>query len=73
GRRVMSAKHGHHFKVDTPGTDSWRHRHEGRAERVVLAGPDEFAVMGGWGGMAVRPLEGLVWDHLMDAEIVVAE
>ena len=49
GRRVMSAKHGHRFSLDTPGTDSWRHRHEGTAERVVLAGPREFALVGDWG------------------------
>ena len=49
GRRVMSAKHGHRFRLDTPGTDSWRHRHEGTAERVVLAGPREFALVGDWG------------------------
>ena len=49
GRRVMSAKHGHRFRLDTPGTDSWRHRHEGTAERVVLAGPCEFALVGDWG------------------------
>ena len=49
GRRVMSAKHGHHFRLDAPGSDSWRHRHEGRAGRVLLAGPDEFALMGDWG------------------------
>ncbi len=49
GRRVMSAKHGHRFRLDTPGTDSWRHRHEGTAERVVLAGPRKFALVGDWG------------------------
>ena len=49
GRRVMSAKHGHHFRLDTKGTDSWRHRHEGKAERVLLAGPRDFALIGDWG------------------------
>lgn len=48
-RRVMSAKHGHRFRLDTPGTDSWRHRHEGGAERVLLAGPRDFALVGEWG------------------------
>lgn len=40
GRRVMTMKHGHHpADVDHPGTDSWRHFQEGRAERVLLATP----------------------------------
>ncbi len=73
GRRVMTAKHGHHFRLDTEGTDSWRHRHEAGAERVVVAGPDEIAVMGRWGEGGELPLEGLVARYLHDAEIVVAE
>jgi molybdopterin-guanine dinucleotide biosynthesis protein MobB len=40
-RRVMAIKHAHHAaQMDTPGTDSYRHFHEGKAERVVLACPD---------------------------------
>ena len=73
GCRVMSVKHGHHFRLDTPGTDSWRHRHEGGAERVLLAGPDEFAVMGGWETDAEPPLDLLLSRHLAEAEIVVVE
>ena len=46
GHRVMTAKHGHGFELDTEGTDSWRHRHEGGAHRVVMAAPDQIAVMG---------------------------
>lgn len=73
GRRVMSVKHGHHFRLDTPGTDSWRHRHEGHAERVLLAGPDEFALMGGWGPDEEPSLDLLLTRHLGGAEIVVVE
>ncbi len=41
GRRVMTIKHGHHpADVDRMGSDSWRHFHEGRAERVLIASPD---------------------------------
>ena len=41
GERVMTIKHGHHpADVDREGADSWRHFHEGRAERVLLAAPD---------------------------------
>jgi molybdopterin-guanine dinucleotide biosynthesis protein MobB len=41
GYRVMTIKHGHHpASVDRPGTDSWRHFNEGRAERVLIASPE---------------------------------
>ncbi len=73
GRRVMSVKHGHHFRLDAPGSDSWRHRHEGGAGRVLLAGPDEFALMGDWGPEGEPSLDLLLTRHLADAEIVVAE
>jgi len=40
GHRVMTIKHGDHpADVDRQGTDSWRHFHEGHAERVLLATP----------------------------------
>jgi molybdopterin-guanine dinucleotide biosynthesis protein MobB len=42
GVRVMTMKHGHHAAdVDHPGSDSWRHFREGRAERVLLATPGQ--------------------------------
>ncbi|MEE8060829.1 MAG: molybdopterin-guanine dinucleotide biosynthesis protein B [Gemmatimonadales bacterium] len=38
--RVMSMKHASHpATVDTPGTDTYRHFHEGKAERVLIASP----------------------------------
>jgi molybdopterin-guanine dinucleotide biosynthesis protein B len=44
--RVMTIKHGHHSaQVDREGTDSWRHFHEGKAERVLLATPGLRAVI----------------------------
>lgn len=73
GHLVMSVKHGHHFRLDREGTDSWRHRHEGGARRVVLAGPDELAVTGGWGPGGEPGLAELVRRYLPDAEVVVAE
>jgi len=73
GRRVMSVKHGHHFRLDTRGSDSWRHRHEGRAERVLLAGPNEFALMGDWVPQREPSLDLLLTRHLREAEIVVVE
>ena len=73
GRRVMSVKHGHRFRLDTPGTDSWRHRHEGGAERVLLAGPTEFALTGVWGAEEEPALDVLLSRHLGEAEIVLVE
>lgn len=73
GRRVVTAKHGHHFELDTPGTDSYRHREEGGALRVALAGPDGMAVMGSWGPDGEPSLAEIVERYLADAEIVVAE
>ena len=73
GYRVMTVKHGHHFRLDHEGTDSWRHVHEGRADRVVLAGPDGFAVTGGWGAEGEPSLEELALRHLGGADLVLAE
>jgi molybdopterin-guanine dinucleotide biosynthesis protein B len=73
GHRVMSAKHGHGFALDTEGTDSWRHRNEGGAHRVVMAGPDEVAVLGEWGEEGEPSLDSLVSRFLGDADVVVAE
>jgi len=40
GHRVMTIKHGHHpADADREGSDTWRHFHEGRAERVLIASP----------------------------------
>lgn len=73
GYRVMTIKHGHEFDLDRPGTDSFRHRVEGGAERVILAGPGQFAVIGTWpAGEEVAPEE-LAARHLADADVVVVE
>lgn len=46
GRRVMSIKHASHpAEVDREGTDSYRLYHEGKAERVLIAGPNERVVI----------------------------
>jgi molybdopterin-guanine dinucleotide biosynthesis adapter protein len=73
GYRVMTAKHGHNFEIDTAGTDSWRHRREAGASRVVLASPEKVAVMGDWDEGGEQELEELVSAYLSDADIVVAE
>jgi molybdopterin-guanine dinucleotide biosynthesis protein B len=46
GKRVMTIKHASHpATLDTPGTDTFRHFHEGRAERVLIASPQIRAVI----------------------------
>ncbi|MGH7701454.1 MAG: molybdopterin-guanine dinucleotide biosynthesis protein B [Gemmatimonadales bacterium] len=45
GRRVMTIKHATHpVEVDREGTDSYRHFHEGKAERVLIAAPDRRTI-----------------------------
>jgi molybdopterin-guanine dinucleotide biosynthesis protein MobB len=72
-KRVMVLKHGHRFDLDHPGTDSWRFREEGRAERVMVAGPSNYALMGDWGPGDELSLSELVARYLSEADIVVAE
>ena len=46
GKRVMTIKHASHAAdLDHPGTDTYRHFHEGKAERVLLATPELRAVI----------------------------
>lgn len=46
GLRVATLKHGHHgFDIDHPGTDSWRHFHDGGAEAVAVVAADRVAVV----------------------------
>lgn len=43
--RVMTIKHGSHAAdMDQQGKDTWRHWHEGKAERVVMEAPGQRAV-----------------------------
>ena len=40
GHRVMTIKHGSHQPdMDREGKDTWRHWHEGKAERVLMEAP----------------------------------
>ncbi len=40
--RIMTIKHGTHAAtLDTEGKDTWRHWHEGQAERVLLEAPGQ--------------------------------
>jgi molybdopterin-guanine dinucleotide biosynthesis protein MobB len=72
GRLVMTMKHSDHpANLDSPGTDSWRHFHEGRAERTLLVGP-ELQVLFHRTADTYDPI-GLAREHLSRAEIVLAE
>lgn len=79
GHTVAAVKHGHAFRLDTPGTDSWRIRYEGGADPVLLAGPEGFAFMGSWQGWRGSDdgrepdLEELIRRHLPGAGVVVVE
>jgi molybdopterin-guanine dinucleotide biosynthesis protein MobB len=77
GHRVMTIKHGHHtFNLDPSTTDTYRHYHEGGAERVVMAAPDKFALVARWGdahgGPELGPEE-IARRYLADADVVVCE
>jgi molybdopterin-guanine dinucleotide biosynthesis protein MobB len=72
GRRVMTIKHTHHLpEVDRSGTDSYRHFHEGRAERVLLLAP-EVRVLFERGPAEHDPVA-LARRYLAEADIVLAE
>jgi molybdopterin-guanine dinucleotide biosynthesis protein MobB len=72
GQRVMTIKHSHHpADVDRPGSDSWRHFHEGRAERVLIAAPD-LRVLFERTPDEYDPVA-LARRYLGDADIVLAE
>jgi molybdopterin-guanine dinucleotide biosynthesis protein MobB len=72
GHRVMSIKHGSHpFEFDTQGRDTWRHMHEGGAERVVMETPQARVVI----ARAMQPMgpRELADTYLADAHFVVVE
>lgn len=73
GHRVAAVKHGHGFRLDSPGTDSWRLRNEGGASPVLLAGPAGYALIGSWDPGPEPGLEALVRRHLRGMDVVVAE
>jgi molybdopterin-guanine dinucleotide biosynthesis protein MobB len=72
GHRVMVLKHGTHtFNLDPEATDTYRHYHEGNAERVAMASPDKFALIERWG--EERSAEEIAERHMSDADVVVCE
>ena len=72
GHRVMTLKHGSHtFNLDPAATDTYRHFHEGNAERVAMASPDKFALVERW-AHELSPEE-IAARYLADADLVVCE
>jgi molybdopterin-guanine dinucleotide biosynthesis protein MobB len=68
----MTIKHGHHpADVDRKGSDTWRHFHEGRAERVLIASPD-LRVLFERSPDDYDPI-GLARRYMQGADIVLAE
>jgi len=72
GHRVMTLKHGSHtFNLDPSTTDTYRHFHEGNADRVAMVSPDKFALVERW---AVElPPEEIASRYLAEADLVVCE
>jgi molybdopterin-guanine dinucleotide biosynthesis protein MobB len=72
GHRVMTIKHGAHtFNIDPNTTDTYRHYHEGNAERVVMAAPDKFALVQRW-SEEMAPRE-IAERYLREADVVLCE
>lgn len=68
----MTLKHGHHpADADRVGSDTWRHFHEGGAERTLIAGP-EVRVLFERTPDDYDPI-GLARRYLDGADIVLAE
>lgn len=72
GHRVMTIKHGSHtFNIDPATTDTYRHYHEGMAERVAMVSPDKFALVAR-GSEELAP-EAVAERYMADADIIVCE
>jgi molybdopterin-guanine dinucleotide biosynthesis protein MobB len=72
GHRVMTIKHGAHtFNIDPASTDTYRHYHEGQAERVAMAAPDKFALVMRWSD-ELGP-ETIAERYMSDADLVLCE
>jgi molybdopterin-guanine dinucleotide biosynthesis protein MobB len=72
GHRVMTIKHGAHtFSIDPSTTDTYRHYHEGNAERVAMVAPDKFALVMRWSD-ELSP-EAVASRYMSDADVVLCE
>lgn len=72
GYRIASVKHAHHsIDIDTPGTDSDRHRKAGAREVALVAGP-RWAIMHEVTGEDEPPLHEII-DRLGPSDLVMVE
>jgi molybdopterin-guanine dinucleotide biosynthesis protein B len=72
GHRVMTIKHGSHtFNIDPETTDTYRHYHEGQAERVAMVSPDKFALIQRW-SEELAPEE-IAERYMADADVIICE
>ena len=72
GLRVSLVKHAHHeFDLDTPGKDSWRHRHAGCTE-VLVTSSVRWALVHELRGEAELTL-GSALDRLSACDLVLVE
>ena len=72
GVRVSTVKHAHHnFDVDTPGKDSYEHRHAGAME-VLVSSPQRWALMHEHRGADEPSLDELV-AKLTPVDLVLVE
>lgn len=72
GHRVMTIKHGSHpFEIDAQGRDTWKHMHEGGAERVIMETPTSRVLIAK-PQTPLAPRE-LAEQYLGDAHFVVVE
>ncbi|GAC1516594.1 MAG: molybdopterin-guanine dinucleotide biosynthesis protein B [Gemmatimonadaceae bacterium] len=72
GHRVMPITHGTHtFNIDPSTTDTYRHYHEGLAERVAMISPDKFALVER-SSIELGPEE-IAERHMSDADVVICE
>jgi molybdopterin-guanine dinucleotide biosynthesis protein MobB len=72
GHRVMTIKHGAHtFNIDPASTDTYRHYHEGNAERVAMVAPDKFALVMRWSDELTA--EDVATRFMPDADVVLCE
>jgi molybdopterin-guanine dinucleotide biosynthesis protein MobB len=72
GWRVMTIKHGSHtFNMDPVNTDTYRHYHEGQAEKVAMISPDKFALVERW-DQPLTPRE-IAARFMSDADLVLCE
>ncbi len=72
GFKVSTVKHAHHeFDIDTPGTDSFRHREAGAKEVVIVSG-NRWALMHELGDEAEPSMEDAI-ARLSPCDLILVE